>query len=205
MASKKEKSNELIAVLKQIAQGKEEAIRLFYLEHYNQFINYGRTITQDRHAVEDAIQLLLIWIVENPRKARRLDRPDVYFYRSLRNNLIKEQMASREDLQEKLRERLSEMMITQSAEKKWVQNEEEQEILTKLQGEIGNLPDYLQQTLYLRYFSDMAYDDIGEILHIKPNVARIYIHRAIERLRTSLKDVKIWWGMALMMFQSLNP
>ncbi|MBY5959168.1 sigma-70 family RNA polymerase sigma factor [Membranicola marinus] len=187
MASKKEKSNELIVVLKHIAEGKEEAIRSFYLDHYNQFINYGRTITQDRHAVEDAIQQLLIWIVENPRKARRLDRPDVYFFRSLRNNLIKEQMASRKDLQDKLRETLSEMMITKSAEKKWMENEEEQEIIDRLQKEIRTLPDYLQQTLYLRFFSNLEYKDISSIMEIKPNVARIYIHRAIERLRSTLK------------------
>lgn len=192
MASKKEKSNELIVVLKHIAEGKEDAIRSFYLDHYNQFINYGRTITQDRHAVEDAIQQLLIWIVENPRKARRLDRPDVYFFRSLRNNLIKEQMGSREDLQDKLRETLSEMMITKSAEKKWMENEEEQEIIDRLQKEIHTLPDYLQQTLYLRFFSNLEYKDISSIMEIKPNVARIYIHRAIERLRATLKEMRVW-------------
>src|SRR5690606_28099126 len=127
----------------------------------------------------------------------KLDRPDVYFFRALRNNLIREQLKSKEHLQDKIEESLSAMMITQSAEKKWVENEEEQEILSKLQGEIANLPDYLQQTLYLRYFSDMAYDDIGEILHIKPNVARIYIHRAIERLRLSLKDLKVLWMLVM--------
>ena len=205
MSSKSDDTTKLITVLHDIARGSESAIQAFYHDHYNSFIKYGHTITSDRHAIEDAIQHLLIWFVEHERKALKLDRPDVYFFRSLRNNLIREQLKSKEHLQGKIEESLSAMMITQSAEKKWVQNEEEQEILTKLQGEIGNLPDYLQQTLYLRYFSDMAYDDIGEILHIKPNVARIYIHRAIERLRTSLKDVKIWWGMALMMFQSLNP
>src|SRR5690606_5912857 len=165
----------------------------FYHDHYNSFIKFGHTITPDRHAIEDAIQHLLIWFVEHERKALKLDRPDVYFYRSLRNNLIREQLKSREQLQDKIQETLSTMMVTQSAEKKWVDDEEEQEIMIKLQHEISNLPDYLQQTLYLRYFSDMEYKDIGDILRIKPNVARIYIHRAIERLRSSLKDLKVGW------------
>lgn len=131
-------------------------------------------------------------MVENPRKARKLDRADVYFFRSLRNNLIKEQLASRENLQEKLRDRLSEMMVTKSAEKKWMENEEEQEIIDKLQKEISNLPDYLQQTLYLRFFSNLEYKDISSIMEIKPNVARIYIHRAIERLRATLKEMRLF-------------
>lgn len=192
----------LISLLHQIAQGDETAIRSFYLDHYNQFINYGLTITPDRHAVEDAIQHLLIWMVENPRKVRKLDRPDVYIYRSLRNNLIKDRMQSREKIEQELKKTLSDMMITKSAEKKWLEREEEQEIIDKLQNEISQLPDYLQQTLYLRYFSNMEYKDIGEILKIKPAVARIYIHRAIERLRTALKNMHLlfWsvWFMVLM-------
>jgi len=190
MASKPD-SRILISLLNQIAQSDESAIRIFYLDYYNQFINYGHTITHDRQAIEDGIQHLLIWIIENPRKVRKLDRPDVYFYRSLRNNLIKDQMQSREKIEQELKNSLSEMMVTKSAEKKWMENEEEQEIIDELQKEISQLPDYLQQTLYLRYFSNLEYKDIGEILKIKPAVARIYIHRAIERLRTALKNIPI--------------
>lgn len=197
MAGRSDDTNVLITILRDIARGNETAIQSFYHDHYNAFLKFGHTITSDRQAIEDAIQNLLIWFVEQERKALKLDRPDVYFYRSLRNNLIREQLKSREHLQDKIQETLSSMMVTHSAEKKWVDDEEEQEIMINLQTEISNLPDYLQQTLYLRYFSNMAYKDIGEILHIKPNVARIYIHRAIERLRSSLKDLKIWWLMVL--------
>ncbi len=193
MSTKSDDINVLITVFHDIARGSETAIQNFYHDHYNSFIKFGHTITPDRHAIEDAIQHLLIWFVEHERKALKLDRPDVYFYRSLRNNLIREQLKSREHLQDKIQETLSGMMTSKSAEKKWMEDEEEQEISEKLQKEISNLPDYLQQTLYLRYFSDMEYKDIGEILQIKPNVARIYIHRAIERLRLSLKDLKMWW------------
>lgn len=195
MPPNKDISNDLISVLHQIARGDEQAIRIFYHSHYNHFIKYGHTITQDRPAIEDAIQQLLIWIIENPRKAKKLDRPDVYFYRSLRNNLVRDQMKSREKIELELKKTLSEIMVAKSAEKTWMENEEEQEIIDKLQKEISTLPDYLQQTLYLRYFSNMGYKDIGEILDIKPNVARIYIHRAIERLRSSLKDLPNLGGL----------
>ena len=198
MSTRPDETTKLIKVLHEIARGSETAIQNFYHDHYNTYIKFGHTITPDRHAIEDAIQHLLIWFVEHERKALKLDRPDVYFYHSLRNNLIREHLKSREHLQEKIQETLSGMMTTKSAEKKWMENEEEQEIIEKLQKEISNLPDYLQQTLYLRYFSDMEYKDIGEILQIKPNVARIYIHRAIERLRNSLKDLKSWWIVLMM-------
>ncbi len=193
MPTQPEDTKALIAILHNIARGSDTAIQNFYHSHYNAYIKFGHTITSDRHAIEDAIQNLLIWFVEHERKALKLQRPDVYFFRALRNNLIRENLKSKEHLQDKIQASLSSMLVTQSAEKKWVEDEEQQEIMQKLQQEISNLPDYLQQTLYLRYFSDMEYKDIGEILQIKPNVARIYIHRAIERLRLSLKDLKMWW------------
>ncbi|HLT93175.1 MAG TPA: sigma-70 family RNA polymerase sigma factor [Membranihabitans sp.] len=193
MPTQPEDTKALIAILHNIARGSDTAIQNFYRSHYNAYIKFGHTITSDRHAIEDAIQNLLIWFVEHERKALKLQRPDVYFFRALRNNLIRENLKSKEHLQDKIQASLSSMLVTQSAEKKWVEDEEQQEIMQKLQQEISNLPDYLQQTLYLRYFSDMEYKDIGEILQIKPNVVRIYIHHAIERLRLSLKDLKMWW------------
>lgn len=187
MASNQENTNELITVLHNIARGDEKAIQFFYQEHYNTFITFGHTITRDRHAIEDAIQNFLIWVIENPRRIRKLDRPDVYLYRSLRNNLIREQTQSRKLVDSEIKEVLTNILTTKSAEKKWMENEEEQEIIQMLQKEISALPDYLQQTLYLRYFSDMAYKDIAEVLDVKPNVTRVYMHRAIERLRAAMK------------------
>src|SRR5690625_5466265 len=87
--------NHLDIVLKEITAGKEKAIEDFYHSHYNNLIKFGQTITQDRPAVEDAIQNLLIWLIENPRKIRRLDRADIYYYRALRNNLIKDKIQAR--------------------------------------------------------------------------------------------------------------
>lgn len=192
--------NHLDIVLKEIAAGKEKAIEDFYHSHYNNLIKFGQTITQDRPAVEDAIQNLLIWLIENPRKIRRLDRADIYFYRALRNNLIKDQIQARKNIEKEVNETISQLLITESPEKNWMDKEEEQEITAMLQAEIRELPDYLQQTLYLRYFSDLPYKDISEILEVKPNVARIYVHRAIERLRSTLQKLQPLLGPVLLTF-----
>lgn len=200
MADQKYNQEDLNSVLQHIAAGAEKAIEDFYHLHYNSLIKFGHTITQDRPAVEDAIQNLLIWIIENPRRIRRLDRPDIYFYRALRNNLIKDQIRARKNIEKEINETISQLLITQSPEKKWMEKEEEQEVIDQLRTEISQLPDYLQQTLYLRYFSDLPYKDISEILEVKPNVARIYVHRAIERLRSTLRKLQPLFGPILFVF-----
>src|SRR5690606_19180822 len=104
MSTKSDDTTYLITVLHELACESETAIQNFYHDHYITYIKFGHTITPDRHAIEDAIQHLLIWFVEHERKALKLDRPDVYFFRSLRNNLIREQLKSREHLQDKIQE-----------------------------------------------------------------------------------------------------
>ncbi len=180
-------NTDLIIVLKQIANGDEQAVRVFYRNYYNNFIKFGRLITDDLYHVEDAIQNLLIWIIENPIKVETLNRPDVYIYRSLRNNLLHGLQQSRRTSSVEIEDVFSEILITASVETQWIEEENIAIQNKHLRYEIAQLPDYLQQTLYLRYFSNMEYDDIASIMDVKSTVARIYIHRAIERLRKILR------------------
>lgn len=195
MAFKNYKSEDLIEVLHQIGAGEEKAIENFYHFHYNRFIKFGNTITEDQPTIEDCIQNILIWFVENPRQIKKLDRPDIYFYRALRNNLVREQNLHRKNLKKELDETLSNLLIVQSPEKKWMDSEAERAVSEELRREIEQLPDYLRQTLYLRYFSDLSYEDISHIMEIKSNVARIYVHRAIARLRRTLQKLQPLYGL----------
>ncbi|WP_236974101.1 RNA polymerase sigma factor [Membranihabitans maritimus] len=181
----------LIFTLRAMANGKEVAFRDFYSQHYNTFIRFGKLVTSDLQLIEDAIQNILIWFIENPNKVSRLDRPDVYLFRSLRNNLIKDLNKSNKADINNLNQVVEDLIQSQSAETQWMEKESEQIRNQQLQSEIANLPDYLQQTLYLRYFSNLSYNDIANILDIKPNVARIYVHRAIERLRSVLTKIGV--------------
>lgn len=181
----------LIFTLRAMANGEEVAFRDFYSQHYNTFIRFGKLVTSDLQLIEDAIQNILIWFIENPNKVSRLDRPDVYLFRSLRNNLIKDLNKSNKADINNLNQVVEDLIQSQSAETQWMEKESEQIRNQQLQSEIANLPDYLQQTLYLRYFSNLSYNDIANILDIKPNVARIYVHRAIERLRSVLTKIGV--------------
>ncbi len=185
------KSKQLVEILHGIGLGDEKSIRRFYKEHYNSFLIFGQVITHDQHAIEDAIQQILIWFVEHPRRVSKLDRPDIYFYRSFRNQLISQRKKSQKRIEEELKHALSSLLVTESAETSWTKAEEKKEMVRRLEKEISELPHYLQQTLYLRYFSNLEYDHISAILEIKPNVARIYIHRAIEKLRKALKGTRL--------------
>lgn len=184
------KKSDLVETLKQMALGEEVAYRLFYTHHYNDFIKFGRLITSHTQIVEDAIQNILIWFIQNPKKIKKLDRPDLYLFQSLRNNLIREVKKSQQSHAPPIDQdeiHLSDQ-LADSPERHILMTEESQNKYRQLQSEIEQLPDYLKQSLYLRFFSNLSYQEISEIMQIQPNVARIYIHRAVERLRKTLKS-----------------
>jgi DNA-directed RNA polymerase specialized sigma24 family protein len=44
----------------------------------------------------------------------------------------------------------------------------------------------MKQIIYLRYYEGMAFDDIAEIMSIKPQVAQNFAYRALKKLRLAL-------------------
>ena len=51
---------------------------------------------------------------------------------------------------------------------------------------VDRLPARERTTLYLRYRVDLSFEQIGDVMGIKPGAARAYASRALERLRTDL-------------------
>jgi RNA polymerase sigma-70 factor (ECF subfamily) len=51
---------------------------------------------------------------------------------------------------------------------------------------VDRLPPRERTTLYLRYRVDLSFEQVGEVMGIKPGAARAYASRALERLRTEL-------------------
>jgi RNA polymerase sigma factor (sigma-70 family) len=51
---------------------------------------------------------------------------------------------------------------------------------------VDRLPARERTTLYLRYRVDLSFEQIGDVMGIKPGAARAYASRALERLRDQL-------------------
>ena len=54
---------------------------------------------------------------------------------------------------------------------------------------VDRLPARERATLYLRYRSDLSFDQIGEVMGITPASARTYASRGVERLRATIGEL----------------
>lgn len=177
---------EMQLIFQRFIDGDEQAFKTLFHFFYNKLLLYGNSITGNNAMVEDQIQELFIWLYNHPHKCRSIQNIETYLFSSLKRNL-------RSYLQKDINQqgRLRKFGQIQHAEES---NIEDSLISTNIQQskhawltkQIDELPPRMKQIIYLRYYEGMAFDDIAEIMSIKPQVAQNFAYRALKKLRQAL-------------------
>ena len=173
--------------------GDEAAFRQLYHAHVRHLLNYGLRLHGSLAIVEDCIQDLFseLW-----RYRERLTQPtSVRFYllKSLRNKIKaqfrREQLfvSGREDDFEGLLARQS-FSAEPSAEQRWVELDIDTERRQQVQRALQALTPRQREVLYLRYFNDLTYEQICEVMDINYQAARSQVYQALKVLRGTLTN-----------------
>lgn len=169
--------NKLTAWLK---EGDEPSFRAFYRQSYPELIRYGRSVSADGGAVQDAVQNLFVWSWQNPDRLRGVDKPDSYLYRSLRNNLLGG--IQKNDNRNRI---LLQREATHDTERITLQPElqDDDRVGQYLSRMLDMLPGRQMEIIYLRFYRNKSFAEIGEIMGVSAQVAQNYATRAINKLR----------------------
>jgi RNA polymerase sigma factor (sigma-70 family) len=74
-------------------------------------------------------------------------------------------------------------------ENSWIENEETELRSKELSAAISKLSSRQQEILYLKFYSEMDYDQIIEIMGLNYQSARNLVTRALEALRKSMISI----------------
>ena len=117
---------------------------------------------------------------------------ELYLFKSVRLNILStlKKQQQRENLFQK---HIDQTQYTQpqsapSPETQFISQEREQLQKDFLIKELDKLPTYQKEVLYLRYFQNYSYKDIGEILSVSEQVARNYAYRAVKGMKGLIKN-----------------
>lgn len=175
----------LDTLISRLVAGDVEAFGSIYRMFYNKLLRYGTIITPETEIVEDAIQDLFMWILENPQKIEKVQNFEVYLFQSLKKNLrerikrktrsgaILHQFSRSQDLHSP-EENIEQQIIRteeQAFDRNWV----------KLQ--LNGLPPRQKEIIFLRYYEGLSYDEIAEIVSTNNQVIRNYVARALKQIR----------------------
>lgn len=183
-------------IVLRLANGEEEAIAILYRQYFNRLKHYGLQIVGSSHEnlVINVIQNFYIWLVQNHQKMKEIDDFEIYLFSSVRSNIISQLKKQRQkkDAAHRYLEKINffQFYIENSPEEAFIA--EELAALNKqmLTEELDKLPSYQREVLYLRYFKNYSYKEIGQILSVSEQISRNYSFRAIKRLKEQMQQLR---------------
>jgi len=175
-----------------LKEGDKAALEYIYRDHAVVLLKYGRKFMPDAQLVEDCIQDLFIELWDARQRISATDSIRKYLFVSLRRKIVK-------TLDRKVKKIASEepeerhFQADFGIDQLLIQGEMDAERDAKLKGAMAALSERQREVLYLKYFADMDYVQIGEIMELNYQSARNLSHRALEALRQILLLVFIVW------------
>ncbi len=146
-------------------------------------LHYGAKFLPDLGVVEDCVQELFLSLWQNRATLGDTDQIKPYLFKAIRRKVI------RQATQQK-RRRLVGLLplehpfeVVLSTEQAQVLAEADAEKIAKLQALLQELPPRQKEILYLLFYQDLGYPEIGQIMSLNYQSARNLVHRALKLLK----------------------
>jgi RNA polymerase sigma factor (sigma-70 family) len=160
--------------------GDEKSFRSLFREYYPQLFLYGFKIVQQKELLEDAIQELFaeLW--------RRKKLPEVkslkaYLLKSLQYKLLKKVQQQKFIIA--IDEITPEIPFELTRETLIIQHEEDREKAAKIEKMLATLSNRQREIIYLRFYQNLDYEEISEVMNINYQASRNLLSQAIKVLR----------------------
>lgn len=168
-----------------LKSGDKNALEVIFRNEADALCKYGRRFTPDKDLIADCLQDLFVELWRTKETIGSTDNIRKYLFVSFRRRLIKdlnkENKTKSLDPDTDLKEE-----ITFSVENTWIENEDTIQKSEALTSAISKLSSRQQEILYLKFYNDMDYDQITEIMHLNYQSARNLVTRALESLRKNM-------------------
>ncbi len=163
--------------------GDEAAFEQLYRRYFQELFNYGKQFLCDEAAVNDAIQDLFVDLWRTRRSLSPARSVKYYLMVSLRRKIHRSLRPdhSLETDWEALPESL--LPFQSSVEVDFTTKEEKVLQTEKLNVWLGQLPPRQREALVLRYYYNMEYAEVADMLDIKEQTSRNLVQKALHKLR----------------------
>jgi RNA polymerase sigma factor (sigma-70 family) len=169
-----------IALWESFKSGDREAFKQLFRRYYPSLFLYGYKITPDKELLEDCIQDLFteLWLSSSKTTVQSVK---AYLFKALQYKLLK-------GLQKRSRlllgaEGHESPGFQVSPDNLLILREDQKANGEKVKTAIGQLSRRQQEIVYLRFFQDLSYEEIADIMDINYQVARNLLYQALKALR----------------------
>jgi RNA polymerase sigma factor (sigma-70 family) len=152
-------------------------LQALYEREYPRLLRLAWSITADRAAAQDAVQDAFVSLIRHRKSYRGEGNIFSWAGRSVAREALRQ------------RSRASKELGGEMPEPADPSSQTDLEQLSAIRNETRRLPERQRHVLFLRYFGDLAYDEIADILGVSVGTVSSTIHDAQAALKPRLEEV----------------
>jgi RNA polymerase sigma factor (sigma-70 family) len=172
--------------------GDRNSFSLIYEKYFNGLYNYGNKFSKDSEFVEDCIQDLFVKLWQNRENISETPSVKNYLYKSLRNTIFSRlNKVENLDIDDDLINELD-FNLEISPETYMIENEHSQQMKYKLDKALDNLTNRQREAVFLRFFEELTYEEVANLMKITVKALYKIIARALENLREAFRSLLVF-------------
>jgi RNA polymerase sigma factor (sigma-70 family) len=184
MASSKTEENVWGGVWNEFKKGDMEAFRQIYDGFLANLYSYGSKLTTDSSIVEDSIQEMFLDLYNHRNTLSSTIQLEYYLLKALRRTIF--HRIKREARFQPIESSESGTFIIDFEIEKNMPEEIQDEKIRMIKDSLAKLGQQHREIIYLKFYARLTYQQIGEMLGIKPESAKKQVYRVVTKLREDL-------------------
>ncbi|HTR29875.1 MAG TPA: sigma-70 family RNA polymerase sigma factor [Puia sp.] len=181
-------AKEDILLWESFRNGDREAFAALFRRHYEALFRYGSKFVGNAGHLEDSIQELFVELWQSKSRAP-VTSVRAYLLKSLKYKILKSYRRRRDLLP------ISDEQGTfeWSHEDYLISGEQSAENNKKVLGALDRLSNRQREIVYLKYFQNLSYEEISDVMNINYQVARNLLYQAIKSLKALLAGAILYY------------
>lgn len=166
--------------------GDEQSFRQLYDLYYAGLFKYGFRFTKDQHIIEESIQDLFIKLWQNRSTVGPAPSVKFYLYKAFRRVLVRKLEYLPETVSYTGEDDKLQFDFEIGQDEVLMKKERMLELKRQLEAAMAGMTDRQREAIYLKFYEDLSYDEISEVLSITPKATYKLVYRALDHLRDNL-------------------
>ncbi|NII26691.1 sigma-70 family RNA polymerase sigma factor [Pseudoflavitalea sp. X16] len=169
-------------------QGNRDALGLLFRRHYADLFRYGNKICADTEILEDCIQELFIELWQSKNAPPSIS-VKAYLLKAIKYKLLK---ALHKRSNTRLQATLPEDIIFEiSYETFIIDKQEHAERTSSVLRALEQLSARQKEIIYLKFYQNLSYEEVSDIMNINYQVARNLLSQAIKTMKKILQKLPL--------------
>jgi len=163
-------------------EGDKDALSRVFINYHDDLFNYGMKLASDTDIVKDAIQDLFLKLWKNRQNLHAVQILKPYLFKSLRRH-IHDSIELNKPWHSIRPEEEAVFQVEYSHEDFLIDQQINNENYQKVICALNQLTPRQREAIYLRYFEDMDFENIAQVMDMNVQSVRNVIYRGIQVMR----------------------